>query len=156
MAAFLVLIPPGARKGDEKARIVRDRFSWLALFLPVIWLLWHRAWLAAALAFAVQALGSAVADHPVFGLAGLGLCLATSLLVALEGPSMVVAGLERRGWTVDAVISADDRATAEDIYDTETPAGEAQTRESVSLPASETSRRQHAPMLGLVGFKEGR
>ena len=156
MAAFLVLIPPGARKGDEKARIVRDRFSWLALFLPVIWLLWHRAWLAAALAFAVQALGSAVSDHPVFGLAGLGLSLATSLLVALEGPSMVVAGLERRGWTVDAVIVADDRKTAEDIYYTETPAGEAETRESVSLPASETSRRRHAPMLGLVGFKEGR
>jgi len=156
MATFLVLIPPGARSGDEKARIVRDRFSWLALFLPVIWLLWHRAWLAAALAFAVQALGSAVSDHPVFGLAGLGLSLATSLLVALEGPSMVVAGLERRGWTVDAVIAADDRKTAEDIYYTETPAGEAETRESVSLPASETSRRRHAPMLGLVGFKEGR
>ncbi|WP_242219149.1 DUF2628 domain-containing protein [Shinella zoogloeoides] len=156
MATFLVLIPPGARSGDEKARIVRDRFSWLALFLPVIWLLWHRAWLAAALAFAVQALGSAVSDHPVFGLAGLGLSLATSLLVALEGPSMVVAGLERRGWTVDAVIVADDRKTAEDIYYTETPAGEAETRESVSLPASETSRRRHAPMLGLVGFKEGR
>ena len=156
MATFLVLIPPGARSGDEKARIVRDRFSWLALFLPVIWLLWHRAWLAAALAFAVQALGSAVSDHPVFGLAGLGLSLATSLLVALEGPSMVVAGLERRGWTVDAVIVADDRKTAEDIYYRETPAGEAETRESVSLPASETSRRRHAPMLGLVGFKEGR
>ena len=156
MATFLVLIPPGARSGDEKARIVRDRFSWLALFLPVIWLLWHRAWLAAALAFAVQALGSAVSDHPVFGLAGLGLSLATSLLVALEGPSMVVAGLERRGWTVDAVIVADDRKTAEDIYYTETPAGEAETRESVSLPASETSPRRHAPMLGLVGFKEGR
>ena len=156
MATFLVLIPPGARSGDEKARIVRDRFSWLALFLSVIWLLWHRAWLAAALAFAVQALGSAVSDHPVFGLAGLGLSLATSLLVALEGPSMVVAGLERRGWTVDAVIVADDRKTAEDIYYTETPAGEAETRESVSLPASETSRRRHAPMLGLVGFKEGR
>ncbi|GMB83350.1 DUF2628 domain-containing protein [Shinella zoogloeoides] len=156
MATFLVLIPPGARSGDEKARIVRDRFSWLALFLPVIWLLWHRAWLAAALAFAVLALGSAVADHPVFGIAGLGLCLATNLLVALEGPFMVIASLERRGWTVDAVIPADDRETAEEIYYMETPAGEAETRGSVSLPASETSRRRHAPMLGLVGFKEGR
>ena len=156
MATFLVLIPPGAKSRDESARIVRDRFSWLALVMPVVWLLWHRAWLAAALAFAVQALGSAVADHPVFGLAGLGLCLATSLLVALEGPSMVVAGLERRGWTVDAVISADDRETAEEIYYMETPAGEAETRDSVSLPAAETSVRRHAPMLGLVGFKEGR
>ncbi|GLR50698.1 DUF2628 domain-containing protein [Shinella yambaruensis] len=156
MATFLVLIPPGAASGDEKARIIRDRFSWIALFLPVLWLLWHRAWLAAALAFAVQSLGSAVADHPLFGLAGLGICLATNLLVALEGPSMVVAGLTRRGWTVDAVITADDRATAEEIYYMQTPAGEAEPRESVLLPASETSPRRHAPMLGLVGFKEGR
>ena len=156
MATFLVLIPPGTKSGDEKARIIRDRFSWIALFVPVLWLLWHRAWLAAALAFAVQALGSAISDHPVFGLAGLGICLAASLLVALEGPSMVVAGLERKGWTVDAVIAVDDRATAEEIYYMETPAGEEQARDSVSLPASETSARRHAPMLGLVGFKEGR
>ncbi len=156
MATFLVLIPPGAKSGDENARIVRDRFSWVAFVLPVIWLLWHRAWLAAALAFAVQALGAAIADHAIFGLAGLGICLATHLLVALEGPAMLVAGLERRGWTVDAVISADDRATAEEIYYTETPADEEQARDSVSLPAAETSARRHAPMLGLVGFKEGR
>ncbi|WP_421592090.1 DUF2628 domain-containing protein [Shinella sp. M27] len=156
MATFLFLIPPGAKSGDEKARIIRDRFSWIAFVLPVIWLLWHRAWLAAALAFAVQALGAAISDHPVFGLAGLGIYLATSLIVALEGPAMVVAGLERSGWTVDAVVSADDRATAEEIYYMETPAGEAEMRDSVSLPASETSARRHAPMLGLVGFKEGR
>ena len=156
MATFLVLIPPGTQSRDEKARIVRDRFSWIALFLPVFWLLWHRAWLAAALAFAVQSLGSAIADHPVFGLAGLGLCLATGLLVALEGPSMIVSGLERKGWTVDAVITAADRATAEEIYYMDITAGEPQTRHSVFLPAPETSARRHAPMLGLVGFKEGR
>ncbi|MGB3816101.1 MAG: DUF2628 domain-containing protein [Shinella sp.] len=158
MATFLVLIPPGARSGDEAARIVRDRFSWIALFLPVLWLLWHRAWLAAALAFAVLAFGSAIADHPVFGLAGLGLGVATGLLVALEGPSMVVAGLERQGWTVDAAIVADDRATAEEIYYMENLTGEATAHESARslLPASETSACRHAPMLGLVGFKEGR
>jgi hypothetical protein len=155
MATFLVLTPPGTRSKDENARIIRDRFSWIALFLPVLWLLWHRAWLAAALAFAVQSLGSVISDHPVFGLAGLGICLATNLLVAFEGPSMVVAGLERRGWAIDAVITADDRATAEEIYYMET-AGETAVRENVSLPASETSQRRHAPMLGLVGFKEGR
>ena len=155
MATFLVLTPPGTRSKDENARIIRDCFSWIALFLPVLWLLWHRAWLAAALAFAVQSLGSAISDHPVFGLAGLGICLATNLLVALEGPSMVVASLERRGWAIDAVITADDRATAEEIYYMET-AGETVVRENVPLPASETSQRRHAPMLGLVGFKEGR
>ena len=156
MATFLVLIPPGGRPKDERARFVRDRFSWIAFLLPVLWLLWHRAWLAAALAFAVQALGLAVTGHSAFGLAGIVLCLAVHLLVALEGPSMVVAALTRCGWTVDAVIAAGDRATAEEIYDTETPAGEAEARERALLPASETSPRRHAPMLGLVGFKEGR
>lgn len=156
MATFLVLIPPGGASGDEKARFLRDRFSWIALFLPVVWLLWHRAWLAAALAFAVQAIGAAAGDHPALGLAGLGLYIATGLLVALEGPSMVVAALERRGWTVDAVITAGDRATAEEIYDMENPAAEARAQDGALLPAAEASGRRHAPMLGLVGFKEGR
>ena len=156
MATFLVLIPPGGKPKDEKARFIRDRFSWIAFLLPVLWLLWHRAWFAAALAFAVQALGLAVTGHPALSLAGAGICLATRLLVALEGPSMIVAGLRRRGWTVDAAIAADDRETAEEIYDTETPAGETQAYERAALPASGTSLRRHAPMLGLVGFKEGR
>lgn len=155
MATFLFLIPPGAKSQDEKARIIRDRFAWIAFFLPFIWLLWHRAWLAAALVFAIEALGAAIIDHPVFGLAGLGICAATNLLVALEGPTMIVAGLKRAGWTVDAVISAPDRATAEEIYYMDITAGEPGTRGSVPLPASETSGRRHAPMLGLVGFKEG-
>ena len=78
-----------------------------------------------------------------------------NLLVTLEGPTMIVAGLKRNGWTVDAAISADDRATAEEIYYMDIAAGEPEMRHAVSLPASETSRRRHAPMLGLVGFKEG-
>ncbi|MGD9481166.1 DUF2628 domain-containing protein [Shinella sp. G-2] len=155
MATFLVLIPPGAKSQDEDARIIRDRFSWIAFFLPYLWLLWHRAWLAAALVFAIEALGAAIIDHSVFGLAGLGLCFATNLLVALEGPTVIVADLKRRGWAVDAVISAPDRETAEEIYYMDIMAGEPETRRNVSLPASETSGRRHAPMLGLVGFKEG-
>jgi len=155
MATFLFLTPPGATSQSEKARIVRDRFSWVAFFLPFLWLLWHRAWLAAALVFAVQALGSTLSGHPVFGLAGLGICLATSLVVALEGPTMIVAGLTRAGWSVDAVISADDREMAEEIYYMDITDGEPETRARVFLPAAETAQRRHAPMLGLVGFKEG-
>jgi hypothetical protein len=157
MATFLFLIPPGAKSRDEKARIVRDRFSWLAFVVPVVWLLWHRAWLAAALAFAVQSLGSAIGGHPAFGLVGLGISLATGLLVALEGSSVVVASLERKGWTVDAVISAGDRETAEEIYYMENQSGNVPAPDGARpvLPASETSGRRHAPMLGLVGFKEG-
>jgi hypothetical protein len=158
MATFLVLIPPGARPGDENARILRDRFSWIALVLPVVWLLWHRAWLAAALAFALQSLGSALSGHPYFGLAGFALSLATGLLVALEGPSMVQVRLERKGWTLDAAIAAPDRATAEEIYYMTNQTGErpAQADPTTVMPASGTSTRRHAPMLGLTGFEEGR
>lgn len=155
MATFLFLIPPGAKSQDEHARIIRDRFSWIAFLFPYIWLLWQRAWLAAALVFAAAALGSAIIDHPVFGLAGLGLCLAINLLVALEGPTLIVADLRRRGWTVDAIISAPDRETAEEIYYMDIAAGGPEAHRATFLPAAETSGRRHAPMLGLVGFKEG-
>lgn len=153
MATFLVLIPPGAAAHDEKARFLRDRFSWIALLLPVLWLLWHRAFAAALLALAVQGLGLAIIGHAGLGAAGAALLLATGLVVALEGPSMVAAGLGYRGWTQDAVIVAEDRATAEEIYYAET----AGTPERVepSLTASDAGRR-HGPMLGLVGFGEGR
>lgn len=154
MATFLVLIPPGAASRDEKARLLRDRFSWIALLLPVIWLAWHRAFLAALVVLAVQGVGLAVAGHATFGSAGVALVLATSLLVALEGPSMVAATLERKGWTLDAVIAADDRATAEDIYYSQT--AERPERDVPALPASATAGRRHGPMLGLVGFGEGR
>jgi len=153
MATFLVLIPPGAAARDEKARFLRDRFSWIALLLPVLWLLWHRAFVAALLALAVQGLGLSVAGHAALGAAGAALVVATGVVVALEGPSMVAAGLEYRGWTLDAAIVAEDRATAEDIYYWET-AG-TQERVEPDLPASDAGRR-HGPMLGLVGFGEGR
>ena len=36
---------------------VRDGFSFLAFLLPPLWLLWHRLWIEAVLAFAVLMLG---------------------------------------------------------------------------------------------------
>jgi hypothetical protein len=158
MATFLVLTPPDTASRDENARFLRDRFSCFAFFLPVIWLLTQRVWFAAALAFAVQALGMAIAGNPQFGLLGPGLVVAVGLLVALEGPALVLAGLTRKRWTLDTVISAADRETAEEIYYFETPAAGAASPERArpALPASETSARRHGPMLGLVGFEEGR
>lgn len=158
MATFLVLTPPAAGPRDEKTRLVRDAFSWAGLVFPVFWLLWHRAWLAALLAFAVQLLGSALMAQPGLGAAGFALSAATSLLVALEGPSMVVSNLTRRGWRVDDVVSADDRDTAELIYFNEPDLEVAarRGRDLPVLPASASSGRDHQPMLGLVGFERGR
>ncbi|MCF3642330.1 DUF2628 domain-containing protein [Rhizobium sp. TRM95111] len=156
MATFLVLTPPGGGPQDEEARFLRDGFSWLALFFPVVWLLWHRAWLAALLAFALQAIGSTLAADPVFWPAGLAVSLGTALLVALEGPTAVVAALRRRGWTLDRAILAEDRDTAEEIYYLNMTDEPAQARPLPVLPASGSSGRAHQPMMGLVGFGEGR
>ena len=154
MATFLVLTPPGAGARAENARFLRDHFSWFAFLLPAVWLLAQRAWFAALLAVAVQGLGLALANHPALGAVGLAIALGTGLLVALEGPSLLATALERKGWTLDTVISAEDRAMAEEIYYSEPEAARGEPRPA--LPAAGTSRRQHEPMLGLVGFQEGR
>ena len=152
MATFLVLTPPGGRAED--ARFLRDRFSLFAFLLPAIWLLVQRAYFAAALALAMQGLGFALMNHPALAAVGLVIVLGTGLLVALEGPALVAAGLERKGWKLDAAISAEDCEMAEEIYYSETAA--TPERATPALPAAESSGRRHGPMLGLVGFEEGR
>jgi hypothetical protein len=65
---------------------------------------------------------------------------ANGLLVALEGPAFVAQRLQSSGWTLQSIITADDLAIAEMIYDhaaaTEGPAeGEAIWQPPV-LPAA--------------------
>ena len=156
MATFLVLTPPGGKTRDEKARFVRDAFSWVAFVFPPFWLLWHRAWLAAFIVFAVQSLGSALMSQPGLGAVGFALSAATALLVALEGPTMIVSRLTRRGWQIDDVVAADDHETAEAIYFHEADENARPAGNLPALPASSSSDRGHQPMLGLVGFEGGR
>ena len=54
MASWIVMQPPAARaRGGADATFVRDGFSLLAFLVPPLWLLWHRLWIEAVLAFAV-------------------------------------------------------------------------------------------------------
>lgn len=93
--------------GDPVA-LVPEGFSWAAFFLSVIWLLWHRLWLAALL-FAV-----------------LGFALAALLPMALAGPAQLALGfllgahahdlrrraLARRGLAELGVVAARDQDAA--------------------------------------------
>ena len=51
MTIFTVLEPPDGN--PERVAFVREGFSWSALLLTVLWAVWHRMWVVAALLFAL-------------------------------------------------------------------------------------------------------
>ena len=53
MAIYAVLEPPEGR--TDRTAFIAEGFSWGAFFLTLIWALWHRLWLVAALLFLILA-----------------------------------------------------------------------------------------------------
>lgn len=115
MATFTVLEPPDGNV--EKVAFVPEGFSWQALLFTVMWALWHRMWIVAALLFAssaaltvatnVELLGSGFATLLQFGI---------SLLFGFEARSLQVTSLERFGYRRSGLIQASDRNAAELAY----------------------------------------
>jgi hypothetical protein len=157
MASYLILTPPGKSANDEKARFIRDRFTGMAFVFPAIWLAMHRLWLLAAAAFAVQLVAAWLQADASLSLTGIALQLALSTLTALEGPAAIARNLERRGWTLRSVVSAEDLAMAEDIYfnDDETPAPAAQPVAPHGTARGSGSAGS-SPAFGLIGYDGGR
>ncbi len=159
MASYLVLTPPGGPEADHaRTRFVRDAFSFIAFLFPGLWLLSKRLWLAGVLALVLQGLAGAIAEQSGFFFAGSALALALSILVALEGPSLVVGDLERKGWTLDGIVVADDIDGAEELYfnDAATAVTTPSAPDWNALPASNGIRRAANPALGLFDFDGGR
>jgi len=92
---------------------VKDGFSWPAFFIPFVWMIWHRLWLALVTYVVVAA-----------GLAGIGylsgfpdslatlLGLLINLFFGLEGNNFRRRSLARRGYHEVADIVASDREEA--------------------------------------------
>ena len=116
MKSYLVLTPPGTDPDHEKTVILADRFSWLALFFPSIWLLTKRLWLAALAVFLAQVAAGQLMQVSGFAVAGFLAAVSINLLVALEGRHFYSESLIRRGWTLQDVVMAADLDTAEEIY----------------------------------------
>jgi Protein of unknown function (DUF2628) len=118
MAAYVVMEPPGpgARLEDSGAVFVRDAFSIVAFLVPVIWLLWHRLWIEAALilglTIALVALGEAAGFAFLASIAS----ILVSLYAGLEGAALRIAALRRRGWREAGVFEADGHDEAEARY----------------------------------------
>ncbi|WP_164901884.1 DUF2628 domain-containing protein [Neorhizobium lilium] len=117
MRPYLILTPPGGPAPDHRSTLViKDGFSWAGFFLSWIWLFWQKLWLAGVIVLALQIVSGVLMQMPALMPVGVALGLALSLLVGLESRNYLSDALVRRGWTLEAVIFAQDRETAEEIY----------------------------------------
>jgi hypothetical protein len=101
VTVYSVYEPPGeARDPEERAEalvFIKEGFSWPALFVPGLWLLYQRMWLELILFVALFAvLGWALSDQgqTLFG----SLSVALIVLFAFEANDLRAAALERQGY----------------------------------------------------------
>ena len=95
MATYVVM--DGGRGGaSADTQLVRDGFSIIAFIAPVIWLLWHRLWIEAALALAASVAMAALGTIAGFENAAPLLSALVSVYVAVEGPQDRKAGSAQR------------------------------------------------------------
>jgi hypothetical protein len=97
MRAYTIHAPPDEAPAPERFAFVKDGFSWPALLVPILWILWHRLWLT-LLGYVIYLLvlawiGRLTGDWNAGLLAILG-----SFLFALEANNIRRTSLENRGW----------------------------------------------------------
>lgn len=118
MAIHVVMEPPvsAGKNASEGAVFVRDGFYFFGFIAPLLWMLWHRLWVLAAVTFAVTLALGAVGEWSGLIAALPLLSLLISLYVGLEGGALRVAALRRAGWRQWGVIEADTIEDAELRY----------------------------------------
>lgn len=117
MASFVVLTPPDSPYPDDQTVLIRDGFSWLALIIPLLWLLWYRLWFASVLLLLLTiAIALAADQFPGYSLVLTAASILVSAFVALEGNGWRIAKKERQGWVFRSVVEAENHATAEEIW----------------------------------------
>lgn len=138
MPRYCVLEPPDA--GDArvlKALVIKDGFSVVAFLAPLLWFLWHRMWLEAAIVFAISAVLGATGMIPGLEAAPVA-GLLVSLFAGLEARNLLVESHRRRGWRDWGVIIAPNRDEAEIRYTAEAYDGTQEDQEAASIAANQT------------------
>jgi hypothetical protein len=118
VTVFAVYEPPTEAEDlterADRLAFVKEGFSWPALFIPLLWLIYHRMWIELILLTAIY-----VALPLAFGtdLQGQTLTtwasLAISVLFAFEANDLRAMALERRGYRLASVAMGRDRTDAE-------------------------------------------
>lgn len=153
MAVYVVMEPPGKKTADATV-FVRDGFAWLGFLAPPLWLLWHRLWIEAVFIFVALGLLSALGEVSGFALMGSLLGLLVMLYVGLEGQTLRISALTRRGWKQWGVVVADDLDDADARYAvaTEAESDERVPEPSITPQPGFARPTQQGSTLGLVPF----
>jgi hypothetical protein len=135
---------------DDQAIFVPEAFSWGGFAFTVVWALWHRMWVVAALLLALSATIALLTryfgvDETISSLAG----LAVNLIFGFEAQGLHAAALERAGYRLVGMSHGRNVDAAEFRFFHEYP------RRPAPLPAGEQSRVVFLPptsdTLGLFG-----
>ena len=116
MAIYSVYLPPeSGNEASDRTVFLGDGPALLALIVPIVWLLWHRLWLEAALYVLIMV---AFGVSTQFGYPEIGAFLSflPGLYLMLEGRELVRCRYERSGWHFDGVVEAGDIEAAELRY----------------------------------------
>lgn len=112
MAVFTVFEHP--TKGPDSTIFVKEGFSGSAFVFSVLWALWHRMWIVAAILLAILATLSLAAyqleiQEPVVSLINLGM----GLIFGFEAHDLRAASLRRAGYREAGLVMAGDLEEAE-------------------------------------------
>lgn len=115
MAIYSVLVPPSSGdmlKDSGKITFIRDGFSWAALLIPVVWILWNRMWWV-FLGYLVIAVALESVAFFVPGLAPGIVATCFGLLFAFEANELKRWSLERKGWHFAGIVAGSSRDECE-------------------------------------------
>lgn len=101
----------------DRVIFVPEGFSWSAFAFSLVWSLWHRMWVVAALLLAAfSALGVLVASEQVAPAVAVVVVYGIMLMLGLEGRFLRVLSLERAGFRVAGLVEASCLEAAELAY----------------------------------------
>ena len=117
MAVYLVQAPGEDAAALQRARFVRDGFSWPAALLAQLWLLYHRLWLALAIWAAVEIAFFVVAYPHLPIYVAVAVDLVARVWLGFEGPRLRLARGARKAALTDVVAARDDDAAEAVFFD---------------------------------------
>lgn len=121
MPAYSVYEPPkqapNLYERADKLAFVKEGFSWPALLVPLLWLIYHRMWIEFILLLVVYAaLQAAFGSDPQGQALAAWASVAVGVLFAFEANDLRTLALERRAYRFAGVAIGRDRVEAERAF----------------------------------------
>ncbi len=107
MRIYTVHPPPSFADPDDEPLLVKEGFCWPAMYFTVLWAVWHRMWVAAAILFAAgAAIGFAVDALGLDPLSRIAVTLGFGVLVGFHANDWRRRALARRDYEEAGVVAA--------------------------------------------------